>query len=136
MVLPQPGGPAIQIPGRSRMRSNRSNSRFLGKTPVRIGGVTLLTIHSRFTQYPSTFFGARLKEVVISFLFKDLIMIGNQGQFLLREGFFEYGEVKKPGTIVLAFIVNNLVTAFVLWISISAIQTFQYAGYNIDSFLA
>jgi hypothetical protein len=62
-----------------------------------------------------------LKEVVISFLFKDLIMIGNQGQILLREGFEEYGEIKKPGTIVLAFIVNNLVTTLGLWIPISAI---------------
>ena len=75
-----------------------------------------------------------LKEVVISFLFKDLIMIGNQGQILLREGFFEYGEVKKPGTVILAFAVNSLVTALGLWIPISAIQTFQCAGYNIDSF--
>jgi len=59
----------------------------------------------------------------------------DQGQILLT-GVWEDGEIKKPGTIVLAFIVNNLVTAFVLWISISAIQTFQCVGCNIDSFLA
>jgi hypothetical protein len=59
----------------------------------------------------------------------------DQGQILLT-GVWEDGEIKKPGTIVLAFIVNNLVTAFVLWISISAIQRFQYAGCKIDSFPA
>ena len=59
----------------------------------------------------------------------------DQGQILLT-GVWEDGEIKKPGTVILAFIVNNLVTTLGLWIPISAIQTFQCVGCNIDSFLA
>jgi hypothetical protein len=44
VVFPHPGGPDTQITGCFRIRSNKAKSRFLGKTPERMGRVTLLMI--------------------------------------------------------------------------------------------
>jgi hypothetical protein len=46
VVFPHPGGPAIQVTGRLRLRSIASNKRFRGKTSVRIGRVILAILET------------------------------------------------------------------------------------------
>jgi len=60
VVFPQPGGPAIQVTSRFRLRSKTPNKRFRGKTSVRSGRVILAIFGtatgeplSAFSDYPT-----------------------------------------------------------------------------------